>query len=485
MDPLFILEQLGGPARDLAKALTGTRGAGTDLSTLTGAGALRVENLDPVLFSVTVENKHFSLFNKLLPHKRDTFSMLDQQTVKKGIGSFPGSAVSNELATGRPDRTGDYKRLLTELGQFTDFRQVGLVTALQGAMQQKAGAANFSTVAEENVNASLTILESVEWSLFNADRAVSPFEINGLIPGIKANAPGNVIDMGGDYFTDHTKLTDLAARICRKPWFGKPDMIYTSTGAKTDLDNCLVSGYRLNPEGVSNTEVGIPVVGMRYSAVGIGQGLMNIEPHAYIEEELIPVQAQNATLCSGAGPASVAGGTVAPGSTTGSLWKTGQDGNYHYVVEACRPGETSVAVVTASATAVAVGGSIDLTITQSADGKETHYNIYRGRKGGTNGLTDVRLVARVAKSGGATTVWRDLNAKIPGTSEIVMLTSAPQLGALTWVQMLPLTQYPLANVDLSMKWACLLLGALRVPEFRKHGLVTNYLPKTATWKPFA
>lgn len=484
MDPLLILEALGGPARDIAKSLSGTKGAGTDLAALSGSGALRVENLDPVLFSVTIENKHFDLFNRLLPHKRDSFSMLDQQIVKKGIGSFPGSAVSTEMATGRPDRSGDYQRLLTELGVFVDYRQVGLVTALQGIMQQRAGAVNFSTVAEENVNAALTLLETIEWSLFYGDRSVNSLEIGGLLSNIKANAPQNVVDMRGGYLSDHTQMTDLAGRLAKRPFFGRPDLMYTSSGIKTDLDNCLVSSYRINPDGVANTDVGVPVTGMRYSAVGIGQGKLEIIPHAYVDENKTPVQVYAPTCCGPqAAPASATAGTVAPGAT-GSLWATGQDGVYFYCVEACKPGEVSVPAVSGAAGTVAIGGAIDLTIAQSATGTETHYNIYRGRKAGTNRPDDMRLIARVPKTAGATTVFRDLNTVIPGTSEIFMLTSAPQLNALTWIQMLPLTQFPLANGDLSMKWACLLLGALRIPMAAKHGLITNVLPKNPTWKPF-
>lgn len=484
MDLLAVLDSLGGGPREIAKALTGVKGAGTDLAGLTGAGALRVENLDPVLFSVTVENKHFDLFNRLLPNKRDSFSMLDQQIIKTGIGGFPGSAVSTETATGRPDRQGEYKRLLTELGIFVDYRNVGVVAGLQGLLQQQAGATNFSTVAEENVNAALTLLESIEWSLFYGDRGVSTLEVNGLQQMITAGAPGNVIDLAGGSFTDHVKLADLAGFIAKRPQFGRADLIYCSTQVKADFDKSLISGYRVNLDGaVPNTVTGVPVKGFRYSAAGIGEGYCDIVPHAYVDENKIPVSvyAPN-SVGPQAAPVSAAVATVAP-SVTGSKWLAGHAGAYHYVVEACKPGEVSSTVATASAGTVAAGGALDLTITRSAGATETHYNIYRSRLGGTNAAADVRLIARVACAG-ATTVFRDLNAVIPGTSEVFMLTSAAQQRAMSWIQMLPLTQYPLAQTDLSIRWAVLMLGALRVPEARKHGLIKNVLPSNATWKPF-
>lgn len=482
-DLLGLLSSLAGQNREVSKALTGTLGAGSDLANLTGAGALRVENLDPVLFSVTVENKHFDLFNRLLPNKRDSFSMMDQQIVKLGTGGFPGSAFSTETASGRPDRQGDYQRLLTELGVFVDYRNVGLITGLQGLMQNQAGAVNFSTVAEENVNAALTLLETVEWGLFYGDRAVNGLETNGLAAKIKATAPGNVIDLAGLDLSTHVQIAQLAGTIAKRPQFGAADLFYCSTSVKGDLDAGLASGYRLNLDSaVPNTQTGVPMKGIRYSAAGIGEGQLDLVPHAYIDEAKTPiiVQAPNSV-----GP-QVAPATVAPVSApaAGGSWLAAHAGTYYYAAEACQAGQVSAPTFSAAAVAVAAGDKVTLTITQSTAATETFYNIYRGRKAGTNAASDVRLIGRVKKAAGATTTYVDDNSVIPGTSEAFMLTSAPAKRALTWIQMLPLTQYPLAQTELSIRWAVLLLGALRVPDPRKHGLIKNILPKNATWKPF-
>lgn len=483
---LSILDSLGGAGREISKALTGVKGAGTDLASLTQAGALRVESLDPTLFAVTVENKHFDLFNRLIPQKRNVWSMLDQQMIKTGHGAVPGSAVSSETATGRQENTGDYKRLLTEMGVFSDKRSVGVIMSMQSLLQQRAGAVDFNAVAEEDVNAALTILETVEHSLFYGDRNVSPLEINGLLAAIKSNASQNVLDMRGTYFSDHTALTDMASRLAKRPVFGRPDLIYCSTGCKSDLDNNLIGGYRLNVDkAIPSTTVGVPVEAFQYSAIGIGQGKAEIVPHAYIDEAKTPIQVQAPTLAlTQAVPAAFAGAAVAAGAAN-SQWATGNDGAYFYCVEAVdsKKGGFSAAVVLAAAVTVAVGGAIDLTITRSTAATETHYNIYRGRKGGTNAPSDMRLIGRIACAG-ATTTFRDLNAVIPGTSEVFMLTSAPNLKALTWLQMVDMFRLPLAMTDAVWPWMVMLVGALRIPAAAKHGVVTNYLPKNALWKPF-
>jgi hypothetical protein len=484
---LDVVNALGGSGREIAKALTGSVNAGTDLSQLTGAGALRVENLDPVLFSVTVENKHFDLFNRLLPNKRESFSLLDQQIIKKGTGGFPGSAVSTETATGRPERQGDYERLLTQLGVFADYRNVGVVTGIQGLLQQQAGATNFSTVAEENVNAALTLLETVEWSCFYADRGVNDLEINGLLAQINAaqatSTVQNLIDLRGGYFTDHEQIAKLAANIARRPQFGQADLLYTSTACKGDLDNCLISGYRVNLDSaVPNTVTGVPMKGIRYSAAGIGEGYMDLVPHAYIEEDKLPVCVQAPNSVGPQGPPAAVAASAA--NLTSSMFVASQSGNYYYAVEACQPGQVSALTFIPAAVAVSAGEAVTLAITPSAANTETDYRIYRGRLNGTNQPDDVRLIARVAKATNGTTTFVDYNQVIPGTSEAFMLTSAPQKRALTWIQMLPLTQYPLAQTDLSIRWAVLLLGALRIPDARKHGVITNILPKNAAWRPF-
>ncbi|MBI3131473.1 MAG: hypothetical protein HYZ13_09120 [Acidobacteria bacterium] len=488
-DVLAVLEQGDGPFRDIAKSLS-TLGAGTDLAALSGGGAMRVEDLDPVLYSVAVQNKHFDLINRLLPSKRTVFSMLDQQIVKRGIGGYPGSAVSDETATGRQASVSDYRRLVTELGIFVDYRHVPVVTAIQGVFQQRAGRIDTNLVAEENVSGCLVLLESVEHGLLYGDRTVNRFEINGLSTRIGLEAPANVLDLRGQPLSSATPIAQLATRLTKRPWFGRPDLFYVSAGVKSDLDAELEPGWRVNLDsGVPSTNVGVPIKGINYSGLGIGQGYLECVIHAYVDEARTPIVIQNSEAVGGQpGPSLVA--TVALPDTdplaVRSQWEVDQVGSYYYLVEAYAVGgKVSLPVSAVSAVAVPERGAARLDITQSPTNTETHYKVYRGRRGGTNQPEDVRLIGSVRKAeGAATTSFVDLNAVIPGTSEALMLTANPSQGALTWIQMLPMLQLPLAMPDLNFRWAALLLGALRLPEPRKHGLITNILPKAAAWRPF-
>ena len=99
-DVLSILGQLAETSadpriRNIVKSLSSTQ-AGTNLSALTGGGAMRVEALEPELATACVSNPHFVLFNHLFPNRHTSFSLLDQVVVQDGIGGFPGSSISNE-----------------------------------------------------------------------------------------------------------------------------------------------------------------------------------------------------------------------------------------------------------------------------------------------------------------------------------------------------------------------------------------------------
>jgi hypothetical protein len=110
--------------------------------------------------------------------------------------------------------------------------------------------------------------------------------------------------------------------------------------------------------------------------------------------------------------------------------------------------------------------------------------IYRSRKNGTNGVTDFRQMARVAKAG-ATTTYVDYNTEIPGTSTAYVLNMAPGQMAITWRQLLPMMKFPLyPTVAATIPWAQLLFGYLRIGKRRHIVVIKNIVPSSNAWKPF-
>jgi len=491
--PLDILNALGSagasPAlMEITKALT-TMGAGSDLSALTGGGAFRIENMDPVLAASTIKQEHFKFFKRLLPNRRESWSVLDQAVVKTGIGAFDGSANSNELGSGQVERQGDYKRLLTELGTYFSRRSVSVITSIQATLQNKNGVVDFSAVDEEDVNATLEILYSLEGDLFLGDKTKNPYATTGLIPSIISGAPDNVVNLLGQPLKSHKPLSHLAGNITDGESWGRPSLAFMSGKVKADLDDYLESGYRVNLDAnVPSTQVGVLTRGMRYSSVALADGTIDFDPSAFLNEDKFkPTSGRNAALCTAGAPASVAV-TPSVGADADSKWTDSTAGDYQFTVggaytwavEACTPGEVSLLAISAPATMVA-GHSASVVITASASNKETHYKIYRSRKAGSTDASDYRLVATVLKAG-ATTTWVDQNDTIPGTSFVTLVTMEP--GSLRWIQMLPMTKIPFALNDLSYKWGAFLVGALRVALPKHHGVVRNVLPSGSTWRPF-
>lgn len=491
--PLNILAALGdsgaSPAlQEITKALT-TLGAGTDLSALSGGGVFRVENMDPVLASATVKQEHFKFFRRLLPNRRESWSTFDQQVVKTGIGAFAGSANSNELGSGQVERQGDYERVITQLGTYFSRRSVSVITALQATMQNKNGIVDFSAVDEEDLNATLEILFSLENDLFLGDNANNPYATTGIVTTVQAKAAQNVVDLNGEPLSSHNPMSLLANKITDGDNWGRPSLAFMSGLVKADLDAYLEAGYRVNLDAnVPSTQVGVLVRGMRYSSVAVADGVIDFDPSAFLNEAKMPVAAKNTALCTAAAPTS-ATATVSAGVVAASKWldKTAGTyqwtvgGDYVYAVEACTPGEVSIPVLSGAATIVA-GHNVSLAIAASSTNKETHYKIYRSRKGGTTAYNDFRLVATVLKQNGGTTTWVDNNTILPGASYTVLVTPEPQ--SLRWIQMLPMTKVPFALNDLSYKWGAFVVGALRVSLPQHHGVVQNIIPTGATWKPF-
>jgi len=482
MDVLSILGQLAETSADprirtLVKSLTSTQ-AGVNLAALTGGGATRVEALEPELATATVQNPHFVLFNLLFPNRHTSWSLIDQQVVQDGIGGYPGSAVSNETGSNLNQRNGAYHRVITELKVLAEFGGVTVPTAMQGALQQAAGAADFNSAEQEIFSALSRVLQTAEWELIFGDPTMSPLEFQGIIPGLLANAPQNVLNLGGIALNTGSQVAPLAARISGFGSWGSPDALIVSPACKADFDGHLEAGYRVNLDAnVPSTTLGAMVKSIKYNGLGIGNGVLDLYPHVFLDENMRqPVENFAATEISGNAPASMTG--VASGAT-GSI----PAGTYAYRVEAAGPGFVSSSVlVTGSTVVVAATNQVALTITQSSGAAESYYNVYRSSKNGSTASNMCRFIGRVAKTG-ATTVFTDTNATIPGTSQAIMLTSAPQYDALRLVQMAPPSKIPLAMTTLQYQFAVMYLACLRLSLPKKHALITNILPSNATWLP--
>lgn len=459
---------------EMQKALTA--GYGSDVSTLTGGSAFRIQSLDKTMQATIQENKHFKLFNELA--KSNAGATVDEWTEQSGVGGFLGGSTNTE--TGIIDEsTGSYARRVGLVKYLMTKRQVSLVSTL-GNNLASAEAIEASAGAKE-------LLTNAEYLCFEGDDAVVSTEFPGIKAQILAGiASGqvdsaNVLDAEGQSLNSVNLVMDAAAQVSRRDNFGTPTHLFMSQQVQADFDKGLDPAYRVSlTDSPQSLMLGAPVRGIRTS-----QGDIATMSDVFINDgdQTVPFQVTYAALAT-ANTAMKPTLALATASDTASKFGALHAGNYYYLVTGLNAKGQSDGVISAQQ-AIAAGEKCTLTITASGGGSETGYAIYRSRKNGTNSPSDFRLIARIPKAG-ATTPFVDYNRDIPGTTTAYMLNMSAGDHAINWRQLLPMMKFPLYPTNAAViPWAQLMFGYLRITKRRHHAVIKNILPNGALWKPFA
>lgn len=464
----------GSAIAELSKALTA--GYGTDVSSLTGGSALRIQSLDKTMQATIQENKHFRLFNELA--KTGAGATVDEWTEQSGVGGFLGGSTNTETGT-IDESTGAYARRVGLVKYLMTKRQVSLVSTLGNnianseAVEQQAGAKQ--------------LLTDAEYLSFEGDSTVVPTEFDGIYAQIYSGVlagqvdGGNILDAQAQSLNSINLVNQAAAQISKRDNFGTPTHLFMSQLVQADFDTGLDPAFRVSLNNVPNggISLGSPVVGIRTS-----WGNISANPDVFINDgdQTVPFQVTYPTLATantGMKPTLA----LAAASDASSMFAAGQAGNYYYLVTGLNSKGQSDGVISAQQ-AVTAGQKVTLTITRSAGAQETGYAIYRSRLNGTNAPSDFRLMARVP-SGGATTTYVDLNRDIPGTTRAYVLNMNPGDHAINWRQLLPMMKFPLYPTNAAViPWAQLMFGYLRITKRRHHAVIKNILPAGAKWRPF-
>ncbi len=464
---------------ELRKALEA--GWGTDMPTLTGAAALRIQSLDRTMMATIEEDRHFVLFNELA--KSQATATVDEFTEHSNVGGRLGGSANTETGSIRAAQ-GRFNRRVGLVKFLMTRREVSFVAALQHSI--------VGAEAVETLGGVRQLLRDCEHFCFEGDEDVVPSEFSGIRAQIEQGVregqvdSSNIIDLDGAPLDRIAPIADAAATIAGPGNFGKPTHLFLSYLAQADLDVSLDPAFRVPLTDVTSGGVmlGAPVVGIRTSHGSIKNAQ---DVHIRDERGQRPLEAQAPDGATWAAesvalrPASV---TTAVASDVSSRFTAARAGNYFYLVTGTNETGESTGVVTA-AVAVAQGQRVDLTITRSAGAAETGYVIYRSRRNGTNAPSDMRLVRRVPVSGAATTVFRDLNHDIPGSTTGYLLNMTPGHDAITWRQMLPMTKFSLyPAVAATIPWSMMMFGYLRISKRRQHAIIKNIVPSKYEWKPF-
>lgn len=456
-----------GTLDELRKALT-LAGYGTDHATLSGGGALRLQSIEPSLLAIIQEDGHFVLTNKL-PGSKAT-ATVDEFTTQDSVGSYPGGGFNSEAGP-ITEANSDYNRHTDLVKYQMQMRQVSLVAQLQGRV--------VDVMAQEKLSGARAIMTSVEWCNIYGDAAVNPLEWDGAIKKVTAtNDADLIVDAGGESVSYvFQEMVNAAATVALQGRYGVLTDYFCSVRVQAEIDQKLDVALRVAANLNAPVTLGTPVRGIITQ-----KGTILANPDVFIEESGPPFSVRfPAFATANVAPTTVAG---VPGANAASKFATKHAGLYYYAAEAIGPNGHSQPTVSAQVT-VAAGEAVVLTITHGVDAAVTGFAIFRGRRNGTNAASDLREMVRVPRSGGATTVYTDLNRDIPGTSPILSLNLKPGALAITMRRFLDLTMWPLyATNTAAYRWAQLYFGYLRVAKPRQHVIIKNVLPAGATWKPF-
>jgi hypothetical protein len=471
------LDQLG----ELKKALEASNYQ-TDVATLTGGGALGVQSLDTAMKTTIQENEHFTLFNRL--QKTGATNIVDEYSRQNSVGGFLGGSTNSQMGVVRAAQ-GEYSREVGLVKFLMTLRQVGYVLNI--------GKNIVDATAVEERNGALQLLTDANYLLYHGDADACPTQFDGIFTQIdKEIAAGgmsadNVISLDGAKLDSIEAISKINVAVSRYGSWGRSTDIFLPNSVQQDLNMGLDPAFRWTPSG-GNT----PMIGAHVEGIRLQNGVLKTNMDTFIHDEENPMVYPFEVNFSGIAAANVA---FKPASLTGvaaadvqSMFTAPRAGNYYYAVEAIgATGQGMTAVTKSAQIAVASGDKVTLTITASGANTETGYRIFRGRKNGTNGTTDFRLMA-VVKKAGATTTFVDLNRKIPGTVKVPMLNLGQSADAIGWRQFQPMTKIPLpfgvGGVPV-ISWFQFLFGYLRITKPKHHGYIENILPAQAKWNPFA
>lgn len=449
----------------------------TDHANLTGMAALRVESLEPTLRSVVAQDDTLTMF-RALKRTPTTSAVHEYMTQTSRGGQFDGM-FNSELGQIRQD-VGDYKRDVLQI----KYMMTGAAISHVASVQSLHGA---QLRARENENALVRLSVGVERGIHHGDSRVAPNQFDGIKSTLEQKRSQNVIDLQG--LSDANELAKLLfyykAAVRQQGNYGDITDFVSDAFVQNDLDLSLFPQYRVHLDAnPTDLMLGAPVSGIKTS-------MGNIKTSSSIwldnNDNSKPKYVQNGNKLPDNPPGAFTAALAANAApVAGSRWTAGHAGTYYYSFAPIDANGVEGLPTTPASATVAANGSITGTITHNADGKATGIAIYRSTQNPTSApnLADLRLVARIPVSNGASTTWVDKDIDIPGSSTIELINKKPE--AISFIQLLPATQFPLyATSSAVIPWAVLLYGALLLGIPQHHYVLKNYLPSNATWKPYA
>lgn len=437
--------------------------------TLVQGSALQVEDLSGVMNLVTFSDEHIKL--QKMVKASSCKSTLWQFNRQLSYGQF-GAAAQPEGQVGQ-EETSDFIRATVPMCYYSHIRRVTIVANMVNTVDGKK--------AEERAasDAAMKVAADIEFDLFRGKADFTnagvfdgnPLAIPalpnilGLDPQVRSSdSLSNTQDlMFAEYGSDlsvvisgggtlsQSMIEDAAVRSAMN--MGHADKLLVDPLVLSAYNKIVFGKERIvlanSPQGATGGDLG------KQWVMG---GVVNLESSRFLSGKFKPARAR-----STAPAAPTLTSTSQTASTT--AFKAGQAYVY-YITSVNELGE-STASSSSTVTISADGNYVSLTITPA--GTVRYMNVYRSAAGGTT--ASARFIGRIANSGAATTVFKDLGNKLPGFVTGFLV----QGDCMEMKDLAPYSRLKLAVSDLSIPEAHFRFTTLAVMQPRKMALVDNLI----------
>ncbi|SRR6266851_853288 len=430
--------------------------------------ALQVEDVSPVMHNVTFGDQHIKLQKEIKVQKAK--GQLVQFNRQLSYGVFGGSAQL-EGQVGQ-EQTSDIVRGVVPMGYYSHVRRVTI--AAQMAETQDGVKAE----DREALAAARKIAGDIEFDLFRGKDDFSnvgvfdgnPLAIPLVLPNILGLGPqvrqsdnqtntqdlmfeaygsglSNVIAGGGTLI--QSMIEDSWVRGVMN--MGTADRLYVDPLILSAFNKASYANKERFNLGSTGQEVTTAVDIRRQAVSG---GVVMLEPSRFLSGQ---TKAKRAVAASPGAPTFAL--AQAAGTTSFAATQV-----YTYTVTAENELGESLPAATATITIATSGNQVTVTVTPGS-GTQRYFNVYRSAAGGTV----TKLVGRVKNGGGATTVFTDLNNRLPGGISGFLV----QMDTMAIHELAPYSRLKLAITDLTQPEAHFRFLTLAVYEPRKNVIIDN------------
>lgn len=439
--------------------------AGSDIESpgvFAGSGfGLRIEWLDNMLRYTTFRQRDVKFFRKV--HKQVGLNTVVEYNLMEDYGADHSAFIGEGDLPTEHDFT--LSRNYARMKYLATLRRV--TQPLQLLRTAHGDVFRLSMEA-----ATAWLLRAAEFNSFFANSAVVAEEFDGIATQLETSVANGsarataIKDLRGKSLT-REDIDEMVADVYAQPNNGEITDIYYSVPAHSRLVREIYpeERYHLVSSGQTLT-AGVRVLDFQTSV--LDRPIM-LNPDKFIEEAKVPTE--TGLGANGTRPASptIVVQPVSPVAIPPevSLFVADDAGTYVYRVVAENRFGLSAPVNT-NAVVVAAGDVVKFTI-QNNQGA-TGYRIYRTEVDAA--VATATFIKRIPRGVSQQTQFVDENQDLPGTSQSFALQNNRE--SITWWQLLPMSKWNLAPIDLSTRWAQILYTTgpvLTAP--RKNGMWKN------------